>query len=1329
MFMPTSQTPTLNSLAYLFAPTSTARKSTRNPQAANFVPTSMSQPSTLNPQAAAFSPTLSSMQQSILDPEAAIFTPGIQYKPLRDLSHTAIWPDGCASAGEWFARNFAQWLAAFENLSKTDSSALEHEHSDTQEEVSSNTEMVSDVGMGEAPALEEEACPSFNGDAVMDFLDPTNDTESSAVEELGSNNHDTSACSTVSTAEDDEYDEYKSQEKQMYRDLNIHHFNFFGQGVMHKTSTPSAVSLAVVLSPAKAQMVDSENLRDSTILREAFLAIDPVVYHGDLNNLKNLKGEELREKVIGATAPYYSGFGRWRNDNNYENDELPLLDELDETRYLDGTTVVNGYFDNGAPTRWEVFADANAAYKLYIAKQERIKKDKNMFGVGGSGLLTMVILNDGDCIVSTSEAKCAIVTGASCILPKHKVPGLAGDATATTLDASSEKTHIAAPELTKSPFDINFDVHFGTGDWADDEEIGDAYLAQADTTRPAITSAKVVASVPVDKDTADLSAKVSATSTIPSTDNGTVTGLTKATLLKRETGKSAESVRSAPRFKPCISGTGKTRFVLVEPILINAMFRMASEKATVVPALRIADSAPALELCSDVELVEEGEELYDSLAEVSDTTAGGSSFNSSRSSSSSNLGNPTSDAADKLGALEGRSQGEIDEKDDFLYGPVLEVAEPDEPLEFTMLTRPYRPKPAMVSAPELPEPGKVSVVKTFDLAHRSKPVMASVPDTTNWDDYDGSIEAFYGTVRVSGWKTDKCPYSCMGHPPDMLDNLANNHQFIKPSEGELQPGVNIRVVSGSFTESGGSPKSSVMIQEDGCPEEVFVRKDEVIAEEDGFAEKIAEKAKLLPSLEASYKLLSKVLEAADDAEEEQNIARKAYSIEDISIEHLKAPDTPLHKLEKYADDLAGGVSSPLKSLQQSPVNELTPPGSPGNLSDVSGDDMCVTVSPHRYKLGRSPRQNRSVGSDHTNSGIPRLSLAPATMSSMLSNGPHRLEEVEEAEEFEEYAATTKTGPSTVETEEALSQISDHFESPTKEGLVASSVDGHDWMSPSKRLENSIANGRKSSLVRSPFVQDLPSLLEEDDFDPVTSEWSPVPSPYKRPMSNTPKAMMRKKAQFLSPIKSVASESTKYLGGDMVEIGSIFEDGEEETFDDSSILSAPVVFDGEPLYLSQAMAARSYAKLPLTGNSSGSRSVSDDVFSALSTKPTPPTTVEGGEDGSPALEVVPQKAIRPAALAEEIIVAPPKQQSRWATLRGSFRKQPAGYTVASMVEFNSQRRTSSWSKIENKLQKTRPVEGVKAEKNRGFRKGCKKMLKAVGRSLLSATPQLSVAPWQ
>jgi hypothetical protein len=205
--------------------------------------------------------------------------------------------------------------------------------------------------------------------------------------------------------------EYSNQRSLLCQDPEIHHVNWLGQGVMVRTSTLSAVSLAVAMMPAPARIIDEEDLRGQAILREAMLTIDPVIYYGDINELKHLKGERLREAVIGSTAPYYTRFGCWKDDMYDEDDERPLQDELDLTRYIEDTTIVNGWLENAAPTRQSFWDYAKESCYSKLDVQRRAANDRKLFGVGHTPLRHAIIADGSEHGVFATQQPSADVSG------------------------------------------------------------------------------------------------------------------------------------------------------------------------------------------------------------------------------------------------------------------------------------------------------------------------------------------------------------------------------------------------------------------------------------------------------------------------------------------------------------------------------------------------------------------------------------------------------------------------------------------------------------------------------------------------------------------------------------------------------------------------------------------------------------------------------------------------------------------------------------------------------------------------------------------------------
>ena len=157
--------------------------------------------------------------------------------------------------------------------------------------------------------------------------------------------------------------EFQRQRALIAFEQDIHHFNWLGNGVMGRTSTPPSVSTFVILTTPPARLRDSENLRCQVVLREAMASVDPVIYWGRLGDIKDLRGEKLRDAVVGAVAKYYTPNGWWQHEELDEDDDLPVTDDLDELQYLGGTVVLNGWHENnGIPLREEFLAEAQRAF-------------------------------------------------------------------------------------------------------------------------------------------------------------------------------------------------------------------------------------------------------------------------------------------------------------------------------------------------------------------------------------------------------------------------------------------------------------------------------------------------------------------------------------------------------------------------------------------------------------------------------------------------------------------------------------------------------------------------------------------------------------------------------------------------------------------------------------------------------------------------------------------------------------------------------------------------------------------------------------------------------
>jgi hypothetical protein len=1210
----------LNPLAAVFSPASTtAELSTRNPMAATFSPAPQMQFSALNPPAATLVPAHTYSQTTSLNPQAATFSPGNRYY---------------ASTLDPVTLDFSPVHAP---SSASDATEVIREAVEQYESASSMTTEASDFKV-DAFTREELDFSDKGEGIIVSGLTPVDYTSGS------------STCSVASTADDDEYNQQRSL---MHQDPDIHHVNWMGQGVMGRTSTPAAVSLTVALTSAKARLVDNENLRDSTVLREAMLTVDPVVFYGDINQVKNLKGEALREAAIGAAAVCYTPFGHWKNDGYGEDDEHPLTDELDISRYIEGTTVINGWLENGAPTRQDFWKDAEEAHNSVMAMRKKAAEERKLFGIGHTPLRSVLTVYGSQLTIATTQ------------LPSCDASGLV-----TKAARRGSKDTTASP----SPLSVEEDDLFKNASWADDLDNEDEVVA-------------VHGDISVHQSLPSLGPIASSKQVLTQCDEQQ--GLLPVLDMTNYCTETEISTKPAPNFRTVISGTGGVRFQPMVPI--PQALKVVSEPEKPIVPLAVLENSPfvhVLEPCSNAELEAEDEDLYCSGSGTTspDSSSPHGSFVSSPNTSSFHAENLAIVAADETGALRGRSQEEIDEEDDFIYGPALAELEPVEPATSAMFTLPIRTKAAELSPstiltlPIRTKPAECSKMETFNLPICSKEIAKPARDKTTAD-YIAESEALMASLRnrllpmtaetahsLTAFKREAeseseeeweencvaCPESCLGHAPAALAILSKYYEaagYIPRNNFRPDPGVSLRFVFSPTTDT--DIFSTINFDEENGPDE----------------------------------------------EENQPVQEQI----ELAVEENNEPVHELNEL-KIEEELVD--ASPLASPKQvlaDPTTSDSPTGTP-----LDSWDQCPTiVSPLSCKKGRGLSQMRSMASDHTKVVMPKFSLVPASMTSMIRAHAEKLEEIDE--EGEDEAEN-----------ETLSNIGHHFTTTADEDEEVNA-----------KVDLALSMGHVT-LKRSPFVESLPTLIPDDGgSEPATPERSPVPSPYKPPASNTPNAMLDKKVQFSVLGVDEDTSSTEELVG-ITGIGAIFE---EDVQDDSSILSGAVVYDSEAVYLQSGVASKSFAVLPDICTDPSSRSFSDDIFTAPSTETTAPTTMEGSKEGSPSASVIAQPAKRRILVAEPfldrpILMAEPfpdrpvlvaehfadrrivqRRKSGWASIKNSLRKPSGGgFTAAADVQFTTiQRRTSSWTKVENKLQKPAPLVVAALEKKKGgFRKALEKV---------------------
>lgn len=500
---------------------------------------------------------------------------------------------------------------------------------------------------------------------------------------------DLSSCSTFSTTGDVEL---ISQKLQIQQDPEIHHFNWLGTGMMAKTSTPAAISLAIAMMPAPARYVDEENLRDQTILRQAMSTIDPVVYHGDINELKNLKGERLREAAVGSTTIFYTPFGWWRNDVYGENEERPVTDEFDMTRYTEGNTIVNGWLETATPTRQSLFDNATESYYSALDARKKRVKDRMLCGVGITPL-RFVMTTDG--LEFNTAAK------------QHFSADASGLITAAVLCSNGTKT-------SSSAMPVPNDDLFKNANWADDLDDEDEAMTGTQAS-PASQPRESMAAMLPSKQTAMHGEEKPAPIQISQTAENHA--------------ETRQALKLTPHFRPVIPGTGGFRFEPVFPFQQQLQLHTAPAQEFSIPA-----SIPNSLFVSEAE----EEEGYGSGSETTSlsTSPYEESYASSTSSLSLDAEEPATSAAGYMDAMQERRQKDVDEEDNFFSEPAAIVVESMESVTMSKFSLPIRNRPAELVSPRvitLPIHSRVansSATKTLELLIHPNHIVKPVHDKT-----------------------------------------------------------------------------------------------------------------------------------------------------------------------------------------------------------------------------------------------------------------------------------------------------------------------------------------------------------------------------------------------------------------------------------------------------------------------------------------------------------------------------------------------------------------------------------------------------------------------
>ena len=440
---------TLDPLASVFVPpaSNSAPASAFNPLATPFEPrqVSVAPRSTLNPLAASFEPTPPSVRvRSSLNPLAKEFTPSL-------------------------ANNTVDAPAAIDSVST--SNAPVHQESLASTLNSEAAEFVpGSVFHAASLAVDEPSTTSFES-SLQPALESADVLENEEIPlSLGSDEAD-----SVFGSSDDE-------------DV-FHHRNFFGNMVPCKSNTPPSTSLTVIMS--KPKLLHSTKAYDLdlhlyTLLKNACVWLDPVIYWGSLPILRHARGSTLQMSVTGVCAKLYSPFGSWQNDTLHEDDDRAYPDD---ENYHPENAILNGWYDNHAvPSVSKILSVSNEvfdeAYPDFASPRGLVRRKDECKARGGSRLCEVTDITDSNTIAGESKDIFSTISAPTTSTFAQQLEALAPLGTSSSWADDIEDEEVAVTVSTPVPTTVSTFAQQlealaplgAVGDWADefeDEEVAD----------------------------------------------------------------------------------------------------------------------------------------------------------------------------------------------------------------------------------------------------------------------------------------------------------------------------------------------------------------------------------------------------------------------------------------------------------------------------------------------------------------------------------------------------------------------------------------------------------------------------------------------------------------------------------------------------------------------------------------------------------------------------------------------------------------------------------------------------------------------------------------
>lgn len=178
---------------------------------------------------------------------------------------------------------------------------------------------------------------------------------------------------------DSDYDGWPALQKIVQPPLG-HHLNFFGKSVPCKSDTSPAKSLAIIFSTPKPELAPNAtdtNFGRHTVLKNAFLFVDPVIYGGDRSAAALLSGSAMEDYAINETFQFYTPYGTWQDEVREPDDDHIELDTENPMHYPEDYAVVNGInSDHHQPTREGFLNDAVYAHDQVTAARKAAARQR-----------------------------------------------------------------------------------------------------------------------------------------------------------------------------------------------------------------------------------------------------------------------------------------------------------------------------------------------------------------------------------------------------------------------------------------------------------------------------------------------------------------------------------------------------------------------------------------------------------------------------------------------------------------------------------------------------------------------------------------------------------------------------------------------------------------------------------------------------------------------------------------------------------------------------------------------------------------------------------------